>query len=293
MPRILYVPKALDPQFVRRVRQAWDGGLVKHVLTPTRAPDANGRLRITVAFCCDGSYDPALQPEAIKRYMDEVLKHLKDLYDMWNVPADLWVWHVSFVSLESEEHLVQTIQYLRETDIFYKSGIFKVPEAWVRQACTSTSVCHRLMEEVKRRVLGHTMAYIGVCGGAKWAGSQNYRGLPGLCLLGRVIVTYDSDAEPDIPTQAGELELHFTQSVAVAIVIWQGEYKVQAFPCIKKKGAQWERFCNASNDVYRDVVEKWAAEHMCFPDAQGVETWHSVGGWVVIADAWRPVGQAA
>ena len=142
------------------------------------------------------------------------------------------------------------------------------------------------MQEVKRLVLRHKMAYIGVCGGAKMAGSLPFHGLPGLGLLGEVTVTYSCNSSSTIPTQAGVQELHITSGVAVALVIWQGTYAVKAFPVIKN-ARQWWDFCEKSDNIYSTAVMSWAAEYMCFLDDHGEMRWHSVAGMVHRDGEWQ------
>ena len=198
--RVVFLPKSIEEQFPKKVRQNYDRGMMTRILAPAAAGNT-----LNVAICQDGrGWDD-------RNYNSNVAKHLRDLCDLCGLHTAIIIKDFSFM-LDVDEMMT----VLAQCDLFYMAGIFTVPDAWVARA---HGPAFRLVEEIQTRVQYNAMAFVGVCGGALMSGSQPYRGLPPLDLLQGATVWYESCCSK-APVHTTHNIVQFTTDCAVAIYTW-------------------------------------------------------------------------
>ena len=253
--RILLLPRSIEQQFRKKVRQCPDAfDLMRVILAPGPGPGlscsggarwAVGDARVLVlAVCRDGGwvgYDG--DPEA---YAARVADHLESLCDDMDLRARIDIRIFSFMG---DEHLM--METLRGCDIFYMAGIYRVSEQWAQASAQGPA--RRLAEEIQTRVQYNCMAFIGVCGGAKMSGSEPYYGLTPLDLLQGAEVRYDSNcATAEVLTTPQVVQI--TTGCAVAMYMWQDRRQGICFHCVKKNADVWWPFAEQNTRALQDFV---------------------------------------
>ena len=144
--RILLLPRSIEQQFVKKVRQCPDAfDLMRVILAPGLGPgpglfcsggarSAVGDARdLVLAGCrdgdCDGRYG---DPEV---YAAGVARHFKSLCDLMGLRAGIVIRIFSFMG---DERLMMAT--LRGCDIFYMAGIYRVSEQWDQASAQSPAL---------------------------------------------------------------------------------------------------------------------------------------------------------
>ena len=253
--RILLLPRSIEHQFVKKVRQCPDAfDLMRVILAPGPGPglscsggarSAVGDARdLVLAVCrggdCDGHYG---DPEV---YAAGVARHVKSLCALMGLRAGIVIRIFSFMD---DEHLMMAT--LRGCDIFYMAGIYRVSEQWAQASAQGPA--RRLAEEIQTRVQYNCMAFIGVCGGAKMSGSEPYYGLTPLDLLQGAAVRYDCNcATAEVLTTPQVVQI--TTGCAVAMYMWQDRRQGICFHCVKKNADVWWPFAEQNTRALQDFV---------------------------------------
>ena len=234
---------------------------------------------LVLSVCRDGgSY------EDTERYAKGVVCHLRRLCFVIGLSADIS--HKMFSFMDDEECMMATLQ---SCDIFYMGGIFRICEKWARES--QQGPARRLSEEIQRRVQYNKMAYIGICGGAKIAGSMTYYGLTPLDLLQGAEVLYDCNCSTaEVCERQNALQI--TTGCGVAICMWHGTRLAICFPVVKNAG-KWWLFAEKSTMALQDFVErKWnTPEHFTYMEGGLLLKWcFSLGGYCKYEDEeWTAV----
>ena len=142
MVKLLFTPKGIEGQFVKRVKQQeYDQGLVAAIMKPPE-----GARHVNVVLCQDGrgpwwSTDSALA------------LNLQNLFNLWSpawghdTPVEVHIVPFSFYADDVETML----QVLIEAGIFYMAGIFEVNPLWIERTRPGGST-HRLLQALREQV---------------------------------------------------------------------------------------------------------------------------------------------
>ena len=174
------------------------------------------------------------------------------------------------------------------TSSTWGGGIYSISENWARES--EQGPARRLSEEIQRRVQYNKMAYIGICGGAKIAGSMTYYGLTPLDLLQGAEVLYDCNCSTaEVCERPNAVQI--TTGCGVAICMWHGTRLAICFPVVKNAGKWWSVAENtmALQDF---VVRKWnTPEHFTYMEGGLLLKWCvALGGYCKYEDGeWTAV----
>ena len=290
--RMLLLPKSMEEQFIRRVglSSQWEFTkdlvvLMQEILFNLRQPPQDHRTgahacHLVLSVCRDGgSY------EDTERYAKGVVCHLRRLCFVIGLSADIS--HKMFSFMDDEECMMATLQ---SCDIFYMGGIFRICEKWARES--QQGPARRLSEEIQRRVQYNKMAYIGICGGAKIAGSMTYYGLTPLNLLQGAEVLYDCNCST-AEVCARQDAVQITTGCGVAIFMWHGKSGAICFPVVKNARKWWSFAQESTIALQIFVLQKWnTPEHFTHMEGGLRKKWcFSLGGyWKYLEDEeWKAI----
>ena len=231
MLRVVLAPKSIECQFIKRIQNGNDGGMVEQVFTRSMR---HGFARMRVLLCEDGRPNMA-------SCADSVRDGIANLFSFWNVAADVEICSFSFMG-DTE----RMTALLMDAEIFYFAGVHGAPPRLNRH------LCHLLQE----RVRCHQMGYFGVCGGATIAGDRSRLALPGLDLFAGIAVQYDSGVSPSavaVETSAERNVVQFTSGCALAFVLDETLQMGICFACIKNHRRWWPFAAQNSLQVQRII----------------------------------------
>ena len=153
MVKAFLAPKSIEDQFIKRVWQGHDAGLVKKVLTPV------GTDILHVCLCMDGQ--PGVSNCA------SVCVGLQQLFKLWGVSVQIEISPFTFCTADPAQEAAM-MQLLNEANLFYFCGIWQMSEV-LRHALTVSPLVHHL----RARIPYDLMPFFGVYGGATMAGKPH------------------------------------------------------------------------------------------------------------------------
>ena len=241
MVRAVLAPKSIEAQFIKRVYQGNDHGLVKAVLAPPRMSDV-----VHVCLCEDGR-------TGTESCRQSVQHGLRTLYEYWGMIVVVEIHFFSFMHPDQ----AAMVDILRRADVFYFAGVYTVPPA-LRTAMANSTLVTLLKEQVQY----NQCAFFGVCGGAMIAGATNHYALPGLDLFNGITVQYDSNVgagavSVDTSYEAGLLQM--TTGCALALLMTSDHVEGRSFVTIKNH-SQWYDFAQRSTAEVQRLVQMKCAE---------------------------------
>ena len=256
MVRLLCMPKHIEQQFLKKVRQldVIDRQIIAAVL---ELPQYDS---VRVALCTDGG--SALDTTS-------VANGLKNLYATLGIGAHVSAQPFSFLSND----IAAQRAILHAADIFWFAGVHFVP-ARLRQVLArrpdETDV-NDLAAQVRRRVQYDHMPYVGVCGGASMASSPETCVYEcGLDLMQGREIYYAYQTEVNMSGRIGEEvlderlrcianKLAFTDKCAFAVVLSSARIDAVCFPAVKNAGRLRE-FAKHHSGLLRSIVHQIASE---------------------------------
>ena len=114
MVKAVLAPKSIEDQFIKRVWQGHDAGLVKEVLTPV------GTDMLRVCLCMDGRSGAPTH--------ESVHAGLKQLFEWWGVRVQIEISSFTFVCTTDPAHEAAMMQRLNEANLVYVCGIWEMSE---------------------------------------------------------------------------------------------------------------------------------------------------------------------
>ena len=254
MVRAILAPKSPEAQFIRRVRQGNDGGLVRAVLAP---PHIGHNSVVRVCLCEDGRL-------GVQSCWQSVHQGLRDLYALWGMSVRCDIYRFSFLDEDPDA----MADLLKVADVFFFAGVHsvhpKLEHAMLKPAGPTRQSLVTLLQE---RIQYNHCAFFGVCGGAMMSGATNCYGLPGLDLFDGLTVKYDcnvsaSAVSVDTSYKAGLLQM--TTGCALALVMTKEEVSGISFTTVKNQ-AQWWSFAESNTTEVQRLVQKkcedWKTYH--------------------------------
>ena len=223
MVKFILTPKGIETQFIKRVSEGNDGGLVRAILEPPTG------TQIRVCVCEDGRMNWASSADTVRRGLMQLASNLGLHHE---VVVD------SFTFVHGDETVMTRL--LMQATVFYFAGIHNVP-AGLRYALAHGQLAALL----KERVQYNQCAYFGVCGGALVAGTGTpYPCWPCLDLLDGVTVRYDScvgAGMAEVLTGWQPQVMQITAGVGLAFVMTPTHIEGCSFPVIKNH-QKWAAF---------------------------------------------------
>ena len=109
---VIFAPKSIETQFIKRVQGHQDYGLVRQVLTRCRSLRLQSRQLVRVLLCEDGKRGGPSSAESVRQGIER-------LYDGWETPATVEIVAFSFLSQPA-----CMTELLMDADLFYFAGFF-------------------------------------------------------------------------------------------------------------------------------------------------------------------------
>ena len=241
MVRAILAPKNPEAQFIKRVKEGNDQGLVQAVL----ASGLNKSV-VNVCLCEDGRTNTASCWESVQ-------KGLTQLYALWQMDVVVEIYRFSFMHYDQEAMAA----FLHIADVFYFAGIHTVPPM-LRTAMASGTLVTMLREMIHY----NRTAYFGVCGGAMMAGATNQFDLPGLDLFNGITVKYDSSCSAGsavVETSYEAALLQMTTGCSLVLLMTPEHIAGRSFTAIKNQH-QWREFARDNTAAVLRLVQMKCAE---------------------------------
>ena len=262
MVRAVLAPKSIEAQFIKRVRQRNDKGVVQQVLTQRRHSST-----VRVCLCEDGRPGVGSCARSVK-------DGLRQLYEFWRVDLEVEVRVFSFMG-----DTTAMKELLMNGDLFYFAGVFKVPQG-LNDAMRDGPLLHLLRE----RIQYNQCAFFGVCGGAMMAGENNHYGLPGLDIFDGITVQYDANVgakEVTVATNAEANIIQMTTGCAIAFIMDATLVRGTSFTCIKNQSSWWQ-FAEQNTQEVQMIIDKKMNEWNPYYDEEGTLWWFNLRGYLSI-----------
>ena len=114
MVRLILAPKSIEAQFIKRVHNGLDKGVVQKIL---RLRENSSQFNVCLCEDCRGGNGSC---------EDSVREGFESLFKGWNMDVHVVIHHFSFLG----DELVMA-KVLQNADLFYMSGVFSVPTGLV------------------------------------------------------------------------------------------------------------------------------------------------------------------
>ena len=218
MVKAVLAPKSIEDQFIRRVWQGHDKGLVNKVLTPV------GTDILRVCLCMDGRSGASNH--------NSVYAGLKQLFEWWGEHVQIEINLFTFLCAAGSLQEAEMLQLLNEANLFYFCGIQEMSEG-LRRPFKFRSP---LVERLRARIQYDQMSFFGVCGGAMMAGATTWYGCPGLDLFDGITVCYDANISgpaAKVKTNFENRVMQMTTGCALAVVMTYDHMAASSFITIK------------------------------------------------------------
>jgi hypothetical protein len=268
MVKILLLPKSIEEQCIKWIKNGSDESLVRNICMPCNMEQNH----IIIAYCRDlwKVWEDYNDPTTL-------LKHFQNLYNYWspnkyNVEIVPFSFHDDPTNKEGILRLLNAPASGSAT-IFYMGGVHGLSGSTPINA--SPSHVAQLIALLKEKVQQNLISYIGVCGGATLAGrSTDYVHIP-FDLLSGTTVVYDSGISAqrigEIQTNVAQDVVHFTTGCALAIVLSaNNKCGAISFPCIKNS-AQWKPFARANTIALQKWLQFKAISSLLLPQPLPLE----------------------
>ena len=181
---------------------------------------------------------------------------------------------------------------LLSADIFYLSGVFTVSQSWIDFVKPGgPSYC--LVEILQSRVQYHSLAFVGVCGGALISGASNSFGLTPLDVLQGATIAYRSNCSPAAIVSAHSSttnEFLLTTGCGIGIYVWHEHIHAVSFPVVKNH-TQWRAFAERNSIALREaLVQKVLLPEAYRSDCSSRDYWYfSIAGYIYMYSKWTTV----
>ena len=276
MVKYLALAKTIEEQFVKRIVKGGDQGIVSQILAPSK-----GATVVTVAVCQDGRGHDNMYFEA------NLKNHLQILYSHWGYEVEVKILSFSFVG-----NVIDMMDILLSADIFYLAGVFTVSQSWI-DFVKPGGHAYCLVEALQSRVQYHSLAFIGVCGGALISGASNRFGLTPLDVLQGATIAYRSNcsaAAIDAADSSTTNEFILTTGCGIAIYVWKEHIHAVSFPVVKNH-TQWWAFAERNSIALQDaLVQKVRLPEAYRPESSSRDYWYfSIAGYMYRHSKWTAV----
>ena len=266
---MLLLPNGIENQCAKNL--SWD----KVALRILRSVSRSRPLQVLV--CQDGRGQYTRRCEA--SHLPET-DYSQTLYKCYMSTATEFEFHnFSFFSpdVDKMKHLLQI------ADIFYMCG-FGGKGAPYHLKCLFQAR-GGLLDQLVERVQFHQVLYIGICGGAKCAGTTYYPG-DGIdrCFdfFNGFQVRYDANASPKLVEATSSCnEIQITSGCGVGIFLRPDEVLVASFPVVKNR-LKWEGFAGANTRNLAQFTIPALVQWTCYNDeSYPPDQWYfRLDGWV-------------
>ena len=266
MVRAVLAPKSIEKQFINRVSEGNDNGLVQIVLTHRRHSST-----VRVCLCEDGRL-------GFRSCAPSVKDGIRALFSLWGVHLRVEVLNWSFMGVTTE-----MTQRLMSANIFYFAGLHQVPQG-LNDAMRNGPLLHLLRE----RIQYNQCAFFGVCGGAKMAGKNNEYGLPGLDIFDGITVLYDANVrarEVQLATNAEAKIIQLTTGCALAFIMDATYSMGTSFTCLKNH-AGWEDFAEQNTQEVQRIIALKMDEWKPYYDEDGTWYFNLRGYMWILGEMW-------
>ena len=251
MVRAILAPKSLENQFVKRVWEKQDNGLVKEVLTQFRGNT------LCVCLCEDGRAEYESVAESIRF-------GLQSLYEMWHLSVEIAIEDFSFGG-----DPVMMGNLLSRSDLFYFAGVHEIDPDVQHQMRYGP-----LLPLLQDRIQYNQCTFYGVCGGAMLAGAGEKYGVPGLDIFGGCTVRYDFNAAAKhvaVDTNAQQRIIQITSGCGVVVIMDPVVQIGVSFPTVKNHRKWWD-FADQSTLQLKKVIALKVSEWQ--PCSHGEVVWY-------------------
>ena len=246
MVRAILAPKSPEAQFIKRVQQGNDRGLVRAVL----APHIGHNSVVNVCLCEDGR-------RGVQSCWQSVQEGLQNLYALWGMTVRCEISHFSFLDTDRDPDAMADV--LNRADVFFFAGVHSVhPELKDAMLKPAGPTRQSLVTLLRERIQYNHCAFFGVCGGAMMSGATNYYGLPGLDLFDGLTVKYDSNVSAhavSVDTSYEARLLQMTTGCALALVLTKEDVSGISFTTVKNQ-AQWWNFAESNTTEVQRLVQR-------------------------------------